>query len=1028
MWCQGHVDAGANNLLLKGEVVVKGNYKKDSNKASNLMIDISGSTDNNKFIKFQNLSCGSSIGVSTSRPTGTDGGGNIWVPFAMQSGGSISCYDAYTMNCFFSDDDPYSFFAFKEDYSPYNNKTLYLIETWLGYASNSASDLETEVIAAGDTVFTVKSAEGLAYIAKQVKEGNTYLGQTIKLASNINLSTHYWEPIGIWLEATVEGCFGEYGFEAPFLGTFDGQGHVIANAQCGALPFYSMGVFGLINPETTVKNLIVRSSSFGFDNFSSFKPYSIGGLIGRMYGGTVYNCGVIGGTVKKGSYVGGMIGSTGQNKGNKSKIHSCYVIDPVVSGETSNGAMIGMMDYTTLKNCFVKTSNPNSLVGARGSHAGLVQNCYVNGVGTFGAGSYDYCYASSGSASGTNGIYGTPNVTRTYAPSTYNDCQVTALAENSYVPTSGDKSLLRVLNNWVDAQPADSCYSHWVRPNTTLINGGYPVLKMNDMEAMAGHDTQLFYGTASDMITGYTESTDAVYIYNNVANVPSNTSAPLFIDEDAAITQSGAITATVGVTLKNSQSSSTSWDWHMFSSVLPSAPLGINQKTATQFGYGESPVAGTDYEFVNTGYFPTIATAKYGEIDFYSYYEPQYHWINLKRNGNSHWHEDVDQTTGNHEQIHYKATPSATADVNETTLIPGKGYLMALKEETLLQATGTLNNADVSIGVTRQGVLSTGYNLIGNPYQSYYDFYTFANDNATLWSGGSEAASYILVSGNGYRQYVYGESANPFSPGRYLHPHQGFMIIVNGSGIVDGLGTAYFYNAKRKATLPSGATSVFRDEQPNYPLVNLIATGEDSTYDLTTVELGRPDKGGALKAYNLHKGKGCIYTHYEGEDYSIAFTQPGLSEVGIRFETDEEANFTMTWDTENGTFNYLHLIDNRTGADIDCLTASEYHFSATPDDYKSRFKLVFGYTGIEENEEENPSAGSEPFAYYANGEIHLAETQNFASLQIVDMLGRILVSRDGVRTVSTQGVAPGMYILRLTTDNGTRTQKIVIEQ
>jgi hypothetical protein len=91
---------------------------------------------------------------------------------------------------------------------------------------------------------------------------------------------------------------------------------------------------------------------------------------------------------------------------------------------------------------------------------------------------------------------------------------------------------------------------------------------------------------------------------------------------------------------------------------------------------------------------------------------------------------------------------------------------------------------------------------------------------------------------------------------------------------------------------------------------------------------------------------------------------------------------------------------------------------------------VFDYTGIGENGEDGPSTGSgtdTPFAYYANGEIHLVETQDFASLQIIDMLGRVVMQGDAINRVSTSGMTPGVYILKINDKNEIRVQKIVIE-
>ena len=368
--------------------------------------------------------------------------------------------------------------------------------------------------------------------------------------------------------------------------------------------------------------------------------------------------------------------------------------------------------------------------------------------------------------------------------------------------------------------------------------------------------------------------------------------------------------------------------------------------------------------------------------------------------------------------------------------------MVALKDEGYLQGYGRLNpykeNKTISIAVTyTPGIAWTtreGHNLLGNPYQSYLDFDKFATlkNNKNLWNT-ERTPFYIIIDEDqaNYVLYVKGQSPNDSQASRFLHPHQGFMIDI------DNAGNAQFkYDMRTTTTTVTGSSTVtwpgdFRDESnPCYPLVNLFATDDYGNRDIVTVELGRPDKGGVLKREALRMGKGSLSCHYDDEDYALVFTQPGLEYASIRFACDEDGEYTMTWNTQNGEFSYLHLIDNITGADIDCLSKSEYKFSARISDYNSRFRLMFGYTGIEENEEDGPSTGSgtdEPFAYYANGEIHLMETQDSASLQIVDMLGQVIVNTDVARNVSTNGMAPGVYVLRMTTKNGTRTQKIILD-
>lgn len=119
-------------------------------------------------------------------------------------------------------------------------------------------------------------------------------------------------------------------------------------------------------------------------------------------------------------------------------------------------------------------------------------------------------------------------------------------------------------------------------------------------------------------------------------------------------------------------------------------------------------------------------------------------------------------------------------------------------------------------------------------------------------------------------------------------------------------------------------------------------------------------------------------------------------------------------------FNYLHLIDNMTGADIDLLATPNYTFEAKTSDYASRFKLVF------DSNKDDVSTASEVFAYFSDGEI-VINSEDEVTLQILDMTGRIIVCRDGVYTVSTSEMTPGVYVLRLINGDNVKTQKIIIE-
>ena len=156
-----------------------------------------------------------------------------------------------------------------------------------------------------DTEFTLESAEQFAGLAELVDGGNTFEGKTIKLSSNINL--------GAKDENGTPISFDPIGDKAPFNGTFDGQGHTIANMYQSGWAFGyewgsygSIGLFGEIN-NATIKNVTVSGAD----------SYVEGGDVGGVVGCATGNCLFENITIENSNFgtfnngIGGIIGWSG---------------------------------------------------------------------------------------------------------------------------------------------------------------------------------------------------------------------------------------------------------------------------------------------------------------------------------------------------------------------------------------------------------------------------------------------------------------------------------------------------------------------------------------------------------------------------------------------------------------------------------------------------------------------------------------------------------------------------------------------
>ena len=415
-------------------------------------------------------------------------------------------------------------------------------------------------------------------------------------------------------------------------------------------------------------------------------------------------------------------------------------------------------------------------------------------------------------------------------------------------------------------------------------------------------------------------------------------------------------------------------------------------------------------------------------MDFYCFYEPKYHWINFKRNSNSHWHMDSYTT-----KIEY---------TNEEAFVPGKGYLLAIhaqyfddmyfwtesehakKDRQFLQNRGTLNNGTITIPVTNTpgndyngyNTGRTGYNLLGNPYQSYLDFDAFVNKNSGLMGGSDFANTYAVYdpeSGN-WLQYAASASKEATAADRYINMHQGFFIQVNTSDDIT------FTNDMRTNTAGNG----FRAAENHYPLINFTLTDSEGGKDIAVLEVGRPENDGAKKIF-VSSSTGRLYLRHDSEDFAILFRDMTKGSQPLYFDAKENGTFTLSWNTANANFQSLTLVDNIAGVKYDMLTHDSYTFEGNTDNYKSRFKVVIGeFAGIDE--EDGPSTGSGTFAFF-DGSEWVVNGQG--QLDVVDMLGRTMLSErltSDQSRVSLEGIAQGVYLMRVTNGNEVKVQKIVV--
>ena len=911
---------------------------------------------------------------------------------------------------------------------------LYWLETWVTAVTSQPEGFNKDQI---DT------PEELAWAISIVngENGCTPAPTTgFTLTGDIDMSANIWVPIG--------------NETALYNGTFEGNGHMVTGVK-GSISRTDMGMFGRTNENAKIQNMVVSTS---FNTNSD----NVGTVVGNMVGGTLSNVEGAGENTSKNNLGtnGGLVGINGGT------IHSSFAVTTLKGGQ-SVGGLVGV-NNGDLINAYsaAEMSDGNAMAGLVSTNNGLVENCYnaTNAEVAFASknnGTIKYCYtaeveegdptyvklAADNATLEGHGTYGAVMDRGAYGYM-YDDNKVNAtndyvVSAVSYTGSQIDKwpGMLSSLNQWVKAKNAG--YTPWFRPITQDLNGDLPVLafpkdnclgnqptadgKMLRYSAYDLTDGTGFNNGLDNLLTAYKDQTATIFLYGNATEVEQVPTANVnvTVNEDAVLLQKQIegetnnptfINTTVGVTFDNSHGKAGNtdfyggkllYDWHLMATPLSNAPMGIS--------WSEGSVNWWDTENwddhigqvtgVANSYLPDGMDAV-SHWDFYTYYEPQYHWINFKRNSDSHFHFDE-----NHWQINY---------TNEENLIPGRGYLAAIDTASYLNNTGTLNNGDVKIQLTADApnddapdgffTYDRGSNLIGNPYQAYLDL-KVVSDNT-----GYKTFYIYDAAQNAYVPFVAGSSKNPVTA-KTIHPHQGFFVVTDT--LTNPEDFTFTYDM---ATTEKDGNSYFRGNSIDYPVVNVFVDDAKGHRDLTIIELNRPELGGALKTNALRSANFKIGAHLDGKNYGLVFAPEGTQRVPVHFRTYEEGTYTLTWSTHNGDFTSLILVDNLTGTRCDMLQNDHYTFNGSVDDYAARFYITFNVTDVNEL-----NGNEEVFAWFdGNDWIVTGKGQ----LQVVDVTGRVLqsVNVNGDQTrLHLDGYAAGVYVMRLTDGIKSVSQKIVVK-
>ena len=358
----------------------------------------------------------------------------------------------------------------------------------------------------------------------------------------------------------------------------------------------------------------------------------------------------------------------------------------------------------------------------------------------------------------------------------------------------------------------------------------------------------------------------------------------------------------------------------------------------------------------------------------------------------------------------------------------GDGRSIKLASQGDISFTGTINTSDVTLAMTSN---SNGFNLVGNPYPSYIA----GNENAdgtnniltinsanltenTLWFWNQSTGSYNQI--------------NQASTAFQIAPAQGFFVSATGSvnlSITEAMqshqGTDSFQRLTTRPeivlTLSNG--TAIRNADIYY--IEGTTTGWDNGYDSSIF-------GGVTNEF-------AIYTHAvangNGRNLGIQSLPPNNYEnmiIPVGINAVSGSDITIDASTNNFPSGINIYLEDKQDNSFTLLEA-DANFSFTPENNLSGIGRFYLHTtsGVLSADD---FATNNNISIYTSGNdnLRIAGVQNgTATVRLYNILGKEVLKTSfigsGVNDINLNAFPVGIYIVKLTTENGTLNRKIIIQ-
>ncbi|WP_169817225.1 LamG-like jellyroll fold domain-containing protein [Gelidibacter algens] len=375
-------------------------------------------------------------------------------------------------------------------------------------------------------------------------------------------------------------------------------------------------------------------------------------------------------------------------------------------------------------------------------------------------------------------------------------------------------------------------------------------------------------------------------------------------------------------------------------------------------------------------------------------------------------------------------------------IISGLGYRAATLngDSVIFKGRTTRNPVDIVIS---DAPLGKAWNLVGNPYPSYIDFNAFFSANAAEFDSRDAYQAIYGYTGlsNGWTVWNSATLAGAIATEvpQLIAPGQGFFVKSKlGGGIVKFMpemrttGTSDDFilgrQVKRNVALSKlKLRSGSKDTSTSIYFIEGSTKGLDSGYDAATFSGARVDFSIATSLLEDNTGLDMAIQSLPYDDFNDV-----IIPLGIKAKAGTELSISIDeGSTIPSNINvYLEDIQNNM---FTLLNANAYTFDTTTNlNSAERFNVHYSsktlsVDDMQSNDNLRIYTTVVPRALVIRGPLTSATTANLYDIQGRLVLSTVLNPYNTENTVDISRVSTGVYVVKVTTDNQFKTQKVIIK-